>query len=143
LYRIIPKAILFALSGRKLQLHGGGKSVRSFIHISDVTAALDQILLDGEPGETYHISTQEEITIYNLVLKIAEKLNVRIQDFVDVVADRPGKDFAYQLDSKKIRSKLNWNDKVGLNEGLDRTISWVTENLKELQKMPTDYIHRK
>lgn len=143
LYRIVPKAILFALTGRKLQLQGGGKSVRSFIHISDVNNALDKLIMEGIPGESYHISTQDEISIYELVKKIAEKLNVDLDKFVNVVADRPGKDFAYQLNSLKIRSELNWSDKVSLDEGLDRTISWVKKNLKELEKMPTDYIHRK
>jgi len=143
LYRIVPKAILFALTGRKLQLQGGGKSVRSFIHISDVNTALDKLITEGIPGESYHISTQSEISIYDLVKKIAEKLDVNLEKFVDVVADRPGKDFAYQLNSEKIRAKLSWSDKVSLDEGLDRTISWVKNNLKELEKMPTDYIHRK
>lgn len=143
LYRIVPKAILFALTGRKLQLQGGGKSVRSFIHISDVNNAVDKLITEGIPGESYHISTQEEISIYDLVIKIAEKLNVRVEEFVDSVADRPGKDFAYQLNSQKIRSELIWSDKVSLDEGLDRTISWAKNNLKELEKMPTDYIHRK
>lgn len=143
LYRIIPKAILFALTGRKLQLQGGGKSVRSFIHISDVNSALDKLITEGIPGESYHISTKDEISIYGLVKKIAEKLDVDLKKFVDVVADRPGKDFAYQLNSEKMRSKLSWSDEVSLDKGLDRTISWVTRNLKELEKMPTEYIHRK
>ena len=58
LYRIIPRAMLFAKTGKKLLLHGGGQSIRSFIHIEDVANATLKIALGGIPGTTYHISTQ-------------------------------------------------------------------------------------
>jgi len=143
LYRIVPRVILSALTGKKLPLQGGGKSIRSFIHISDVNEALDWIVTSGKIGETYHISTNELITIYDLVQKIASKMNVNFDNLVEVTPDRPGKDFAYQLDSTKIRSELGWNDQINLDQGLDRTIAWVERNLSELRNMPTEYIHRK
>ena len=142
-YRIVPRVILSALTGEKLPLQGGGKSIRSFIHISDVNKALDQIIASGKIGETYHISTNELITIHDLVRKIATKMNVKFEDLVEVTPDRPGKDFAYQLDSEKIRRELGWIDEINLDNGLDRTIAWVQENLVELRNMPTEYIHRK
>lgn len=143
LYRIVPKVILSALTGRKLPLQGGGKSIRSFIYISDVNTALDRIVTDGKIGETYHISTNELITIHDLVQKIASKMNVDFDDLVEVSPDRPGKDFAYQLDSGKIRTELGWRDEINLDLGLDRTIAWVESNLDELKNMSTEYIHRK
>lgn len=63
LYRIIPRTILFILLGRKLQLHGGGISTRSFIHINDVCDATWKIMKNGRNGETYHISTDQVISI--------------------------------------------------------------------------------
>ena len=57
LYRIIPRTVLYAKLGKKLSLHGGGYSERSFIHINDVADATYKILLNGEAGNTYHIST--------------------------------------------------------------------------------------
>ena len=143
LYRIVPRVILSALTGEKLPLQGGGKSIRSFIHISDVNKALDQIIHSGKIGETYHISTNELITIHDLVKKIATKMNVKFGDLVELTPDRPGKDFAYQLDSEKIRTELGWIDEINLDQGLDRTIAWVQENLGELRNMSTEYIHRK
>jgi dTDP-glucose 4,6-dehydratase len=143
LYRIVPKVILSALTGQKLPLQGGGKSIRSFIHISDVNTALDRIVTDGKIGESYHISTNELITIHDLVQKIALKMNVDFDDLVEVLPDRPGKDFAYQLDSEKIRTELGWRDEINLDLGLDRTIAWVEGNLDELRNMSTEYIHRK
>ena len=70
-------------------------------------------------------------------------MNVKFEDLVEVTPDRPGKDFAYQLDSEKIRRELGWIDEINLDNGLDRTIAWVQENLVELRNMPTEYIHRK
>jgi dTDP-glucose 4,6-dehydratase len=143
LYRIVPRVILSALTGQKMPLQGGGKSIRSFIHIDDVGDALLRIVENGTPGESYHISTEDLISIHDLVATIAQKLNVNFDDLVEVTADRPGKDFAYQLDSQKIRAGLEWKDRISLDEGLDRTIKWVESNLDELRKMPLNYEHRR
>ena len=143
LYRIIPRVIVSALTGGKIPLQGGGKSIRSFIHINDVNRALGAILMNGAPGESYHISTNELVTIYELVEIIAEKLKIKTSDLVDIAPDRPGKDYAYQLNSQKIRTELSWEDSISLSDGIDMTIQWAKENLEELRKMPLDYIHRK
>jgi len=143
LYRVIPRVIVSALTGGKIPLQGGGKSIRSFIHINDVNRALGAILMNGAPGESYHISTNELVTIYELVEIIAEKLKVKMSDLVDIAPDRPGKDYAYQLNSQKIRTELSWEDSISLSDGIDMTIQWAKENLEELRKMPLDYIHRK
>src|SRR5947207_6728245 len=67
LYRIIPRTILFILLGRKLQLHGGGVSTRSFVHMKDVSDATWRIMQEGNNGHTYHISTDEVVSIRYLV----------------------------------------------------------------------------
>jgi dTDP-glucose 4,6-dehydratase len=143
LYRIVPRVILSALTGQKLPLQGGGKSIRSFIHIDDVSEALLKILENGIPGESYHISTNELVTIYQLVAIVAEKLGVQVEDLIEMAPDRPGKDFAYKLDSQKIRSQLGWSDQITLSDGIDRTIKWVQDNLDELKQMPLNYEHRR
>ena len=58
LYRIIPRTMLLARLGGKLNLHGGGYSVRSFIHMEDVSSATYKIAMQGNAGETYHISSE-------------------------------------------------------------------------------------
>ena len=77
LYRIIPKTIVSFIKNKNLQLHGGGRSFRSFIHIDDVSNALYLILKNGKVGETYHISTNKLISIKKLVdfigLKVKKK----------------------------------------------------------------------
>jgi dTDP-glucose 4,6-dehydratase len=142
LYRIIPRTILFILLGRKLQLHGGGVSTRSFIHIRDVSDATWSIMKNGCNGDTYHISTKAIISIRELVEKICEKLGVSFDKHVEVVGERLGKDSAYQLDSTKLRTELDWQDHIGLDEGLDECICWVKDNFDALLAQPYDYIHK-
>lgn len=142
LYRIIPRTLLCARLGKTLQLHGGGHSVRSFIHIEDVADATYRVAVEGVPGETYHISTQEIVSIRGLVGQICELTGVAFTDLVEVTEERLGKDQAYLLDSEKIRSELGWQDEIGLSEGLCKTLDWVDRNLETLRKLPWDYVHK-
>ena len=142
LYRIVPKTIISGILGSKLSLHGGGSSKRSFIHIGDVSDATYKVMKHGVPGETYHISTKELISIKKLVWLIAEKINKNPDDFVVNTDERLGKDHSYALDSKKIRNELSWADSISLEDGLEKTIYWVESNLDVLKKMPAHYIHK-
>ncbi len=143
LYRIIPRTVLFIRLGKKLQLHGGGLSTRSFIHINDVSDATLKIAEHGTSGETYHISTDRIISIKDLVKLICEKMKVDFNDHVEIVDERPGKDAAYCLDSTKLRETLSWKDKITLEEGLEEVIAWVDKNMDILEKQNFDYIHKK
>lgn len=142
LYRIIPRTILFVRLGRKLQLHGGGHSERAFIHIRDVADATARIMREGAAGETYHISTRRIISVRNLVQMICERMQVRFENHVEVVGERPGKDASYQLDSNKLRTQLGWQDRISLEQGIDETIAWVDHWLDDLKQQPFDYVHR-
>lgn len=142
LYRIIPRAILFILLGRKLQLHGGGVSTRSFIHMRDVCDATYKIMQNGQNGDTYHISTSEVVSIRALVERICSKLGVNFEDHVELVGERLGKDSAYHLDSTKLRTELGWQDHISLEQGLDECIAWVKNNFDVLKARPYDYQHK-
>ena len=143
LYRIISRTILYILLGEKLQLHGGGVSRRSFIHMDDVSDATLKIMLHGKNGDTYHISTNEVVSIRQLVETLCSKLGVRFEDHAEIVGDRLGKDAAYQLDSTKLRTELDWRDNVSLDQGLDQCIDWVKRNFDVLKNQPFDYIHKR
>lgn len=142
LYRIVPKTILSALSGQPLPLHGGGHSTRSFIHIDDVSDATLKIAEHGRLGDIYHISTTRMITIRALVELICQMLQVPFAQVCQVTEDRLGKDAAYLLDSAKLRNELHWQDRVTLENGLERTIGWAKQYLGQLQQLPQDYIHK-
>lgn len=142
LYRIIPRAMLFIKLGKKLQLHGGGRSVRSFIHIRDVAKATLDIALKGRPGEAYHISTDRFISIKELTEMICSGLGADFNELVEVADERPGKDNAYLLDCSKLRNETGWEPEISLEAGLKETAQWVTSSLEALKKQPFDYIHK-
>jgi dTDP-glucose 4,6-dehydratase len=142
LYRIIPRTILFIKLKRKLQLHGGGRSVRSFIHTRDVADGTLRAARQAPPGEAYHFSTGRSISIHELVERICGKLGADYRDVVEVADERPGKDAAYLLDSSKARRALGWQDTIDLDKGLDETIAWVLRNFDVLKQLPLDYIHK-
>ena len=143
LYRIIPKAILCALTGKKLSLHGGGVSSRSFIHIQDVINGTMDIALNGEPGNTWHLSTWKTHSIFQLVERISEITNVEFGKFVDICDERLGKDMNYFLDSNKLRNDFNWKDLILLDTGIKETIKWVEMNIDSMLDMSWNYIHKK
>ena len=140
LYRIIPRTAFRLLSGRKLQLHGGGTSSRSFVHIDDVCEATWRIASEAPVGETYHISTDTVLTIRELVEMLCGMLGVLFEDAVESSPERTGKDEAYWLKSEKIR-QLGWTDQVMLECGLPGVIAWVKDNLSRFEKLPQEYIH--
>jgi dTDP-glucose 4,6-dehydratase len=129
LYRIIPKTILGILNKVKIPLDGGGKSMRNFIHVDDVSFALLKLIKKGKVGETYHISSDEIISIKELVKKISKKFDKNIYDVCKISKERLGKDHIYYLNSKKLK-RIGWSPSINLDTGIDRTIEWVKKILK-------------
>jgi dTDP-glucose 4,6-dehydratase len=142
LYRIIPRTIIGALTGKKLQLHGGGHSVRAFIHIHDVARGTLDVARKGTPGEIYHFSTKENVSIRSIVENIIDQLEVSFEDNVEVVGERLGKDKAYLLNTKKAYDELGWQAEISMEQGIKETVSWVKENLEDLKAQPLSYIHK-
>jgi dTDP-glucose 4,6-dehydratase len=142
LYRIVPRTIVAAMTGQKLRLDGGGKSVRVFIHMADVADATLRIARGGTPGESYHISGYELVSIRTLVEMILLRLGRNFEDCVEIGPERPGKDAAYMLDSFKLRSELGWRDTVSLLQGIDDVIAWARRFEADMAKLPTRYEHK-
>ncbi len=143
LYRIIPKTILMIKKGEKLQLHGGGKAIRSFIHIKDVAAATLKIIHEAKAGEIYHLSDSKTIPIYNLVQLICELMGKNIHDCIDIVEDRIGQDSLYLMNNQKMIDDFNMQPNVSLKEGIKEVINWIELNYEELQKKPDYYKHKR
>jgi len=141
LYRIIPRTVFFLLTGRKLSLHGGGVSTRSFIHIDDVSEATWKIANEAPTGETFHISTNRIISIRELVETLCQMLGVNFEQTVEVAPERLGKDSAYWLNSDKLRN-LGWKDQITLETGLSEVVEWAQRNLSQLENQPIGYVHK-
>ena len=142
LYRIIPKTIVSGLRRTKIKLHGGGKSLRSFIYVDDVSNAIFKIMKNGKVGNTYHISTNKFVSIKHLVQIIFKNLELDPNKYIKNVKDRVGKDNKYFLDSNKIRKELKWSEKFTLEQGIQQTIDWIKKN-NNFKNYLLEYIHKK
>ena len=142
LYRIIPRTILSCLSSQKLYVHGLGVSERSFIYIKDVMKATIDICLKANPGSEFHISTNQAISIKDLVKMICDILAVEFDDIVVYTEDRLGKDQSYFLDSKKLRSQFEWVEEYSLESGINLTLNWIKRNYDQIKKMSWEYNHK-
>jgi len=143
LYRIVPRTILCVLLKQKLKLEGGGRSVRSFIHIRDVADGTLRAARSGQPGDIYHFSTTEHHSIREVVEEVCRQMGASFKDVVEIVGDRLGKDAAYTLDSARAKKKLNWKPRISFEEGVKQTIDWIKINLNEIKKQPFHYVHKK
>ncbi len=142
LYRIIPRAFLSAITGKTMDLHGGGESIRSFIHINDVANATLKLALNAESGTSWHLSTTKSISIKDLVKKIFTIVGSDFNEVVRIGDERLGKDQSYLLDSQSIRDEFNWHDKISLEKGLIETFEWINDNLSILKKLDWNYQHK-
>lgn len=142
LYRIVPKTMIFGLLKKKLPLHGGGLSKRAFIYGTDVASAITASIKKGELGESYHFSTGDCISIADLIRKICGMMDLRFEDVVEIVSERPGKDFQYFMDTAKAEKELSWQPKISLEAGIQKTIDWARQNIQTIATLPFDYIHK-
>lgn len=143
LYRIIPRTIISIRKGIKIPLHGGGKAVKSYIHIKDVCDATLKIARSGNNGEAYHISPDGSgISIRDLVKKTCALMGADINKSVDIIDERPGQDAVYVINSDKVRRELGWQPRIGLDEGLRETIGWVERYWNDLKGLSLEYAHK-
>ena len=107
--------------------------MREWIYVLDHCEALLKIYFKGKLGESYNVGSNQSIDNLNLtkkLLKIAKSKSLIINKRVKIlfVKDRPGHDFRYALNSKKILKELEWKSKISLHEGLSRTLNWYINN---------------
>jgi len=131
--KLIPKLIFNILHNKPLPIYGRGKNSREWIHVQDHCEALLLLFLKGRLGHSYNIGSGQNINnidIAKRLLKIAKKkLTNNIKEVkINFVKDRPGHDFRYALNSKKIFKSLKWKSKISLNEGLLKTFNWYRSN---------------
>jgi dTDP-glucose 4,6-dehydratase len=126
--KFIPRTITNLLAGLKPKVYGNGAQVRDWIHVDDHNEAVWQIIEKGKLGELYLIGADGEMSNLQVVQTILEKMGYSKDDY-EPVADRPGHDQRYAIDSSKLRTELNWTPKyTDFASGLEQTINWYTEN---------------
>ena len=144
LYRIIPRTIIYLKKGKKIDLHGNGKTVRSFLHVRDAVDGMLTILEKGEIGEIFHMSPiYNEISIENIVKMICGLMGYQFEKSVNRISDNFGQDENYKINSDKIKKNLKWSPKISFEDGIKETIKWIENNWTEINTLPHDYRHIK
>ena len=132
--KLIPKLIYNIINNKPLPLYGKGKNSREWIYVDDHCEALFKVFKNGVKGQFYNIGSNinsSNLEIAKLLIYIARrkiKLSKKVK--IKFVKDRPGHDFRYALDSKKILKKLKWKSKINLRKGLENTFNWYFQNMK-------------
>ncbi len=126
--KFIPRQITNVLSGLRPKLYGTGANVRDWIHVDDHNSAVWTILNQGRIGETYLIGADGEKNNREVIEEILRLLG-QPDDAYDLVADRPGHDLRYAIDSTKLRRELGWRPAYqSFTDGLAATIAWYRDN---------------
>ena len=138
--KLIPKMISCVFNNQKLPIYAKGQNSREWIHVHDHCEALFKLYLKGKSGESYNVGTGKNLKNLDLVkkiLKICKIMKIKIGNKTRIVfvKDRPGHDFRYALNSKKILNKLKWKSKISFDKGLKETIHWYLNNKKFLNNI--------
>jgi len=136
--KLIPVTILKAIGGSPIPVYGDGRHVRDWLYVNDHAAALLAVAERGAVGETYNIGGGNEVCnldLVRLLCGILDEFRPRqdgrpYSEQITFVADRPGHDLRYAIDSSKIRQKLGWKPDTRLDEGLRKTVRWYLDNQK-------------
>ncbi len=120
--KVIPLFVTKLLAGRKVPLYGDGGNERDWLHVEDHCSAIRLLVEEGTPGEIYNIGADAQITNLELTRRILEIMGSD-ESMIEYVADRPGHDRRYAVDSAKIRA-LGWSPAHTLGERLTETVDW-------------------
>ena len=143
LYRVIPKTLYCIFNKKKLQLQGGGKSIRSFIYIDDFCRGIYLSMIKGKVGEIYNFSNREYVSIKWIVKTLCSLTSANFNKVVKIAKDRPTKDHSYKMDSAKAKKEFNWEAKYSIKEGMKETVKWYAKNKKQLALLKKYYVHKK
>jgi dTDP-glucose 4,6-dehydratase len=124
--KVIPLFITNAIEDIPLPLYGDGLQERDWLHVLDHCRAIDLLLHAGTPGEVYNVGGGNHVKNVDLTRRILELVG-KPESLIQPVADRPGHDRRYSLDTTKLRS-LGWRPEVSFDDGLRDTVAWYGRN---------------
>jgi dTDP-glucose 4,6-dehydratase len=126
--KIIPLFVTNLLRGLPVPLYGDGLNVRDWLHVEDQCAALLLALERGEKGAVYNVASGVEKSNLDLTRAILSLMG-RDESMIRFVADRPGHDRRYSLDTAKVRRELGWRpSRSAWPAALEETVQWYEAN---------------
>jgi len=131
--KLIPKLIFNIINNKPLPIYARGRNSREWMHVDDHCKALLLVYLRGKIGENYNIGSGRNVInkdIAKKLINIAKNKSLKLSKKVKIkfVKDRPGHDFRYALNNKKMLKKLGWKTKIPLGTGLSKTFDWYLNN---------------
>lgn len=133
--KLIPLFINNIRHRKPLPVYGRGENVRDWLYVEDHARAIDTIFHCGKVAETYNIGGFNEwknIDIVRLLVSTVDRLLGRREgedlNLITFVADRPGHDMRYAIDSRKLQRELGWEPSLQFEEGIERTVRWYLDN---------------
>ena len=132
--KLIPKLIYNIIKNKPLPIYGRGKNSREWIFVKDHCEALIKIFKKGKVGEFYNIGSNKNLNNLEVVKELIKisKNHIKIGKKVKTifVKDRPGHDYRYALNSKKLTNELNWKPMTNFKQGIKLTFDWYFKNKK-------------
>jgi dTDP-glucose 4,6-dehydratase len=125
--KVVPLFTTNAIDDEPLPMYASTQNKREWLHVLDHCEAIDLVLHQGRPGETYNVGSGMEATIEEIADRVLE-LTGKPASLKKIVPDRPGHDRRYLLDAAKIRDELGWTAARGFDEGLAETVAWYQAN---------------
>lgn len=134
--KLIPLVIHHALAGKPLPIYGDGQQVRDWLFVGDHCAAIRRVLEAGRLGEVYNIggrSEQPNLEVVGAICRLLDEWVPRAdgQSYatqITYVADRPGHDRRYAIDTRKIERELGWQPQETFETGIRRTVRWYLDH---------------
>ena len=139
--KLVPLFVSNAIDDKPLPVYGDGMQIRDWLHVLDHCSGVETVMDKGEPGEIYNIGGNNQrpnIEIINMILEVTGKDSSLIKH----VADRPGHDRRYALDSTKLLN-MGWPRVHDFESGMRETIRWYIDNQNWWRKIKEDEGHRK
>ncbi|MDR1146648.1 MAG: dTDP-glucose 4,6-dehydratase [Verrucomicrobiales bacterium] len=133
--KLIPLLILNARAGLPLPVYGSGANVRDWIYVADYAAGLLALLAGGRVGESYHFGGGQELANLQVAEKICDLMDAwqplagggTRRALIRLVADRPGHDFRYAMNTGKVRAELGWRPSHDFAGGIEKTARWYLD----------------
>jgi dTDP-glucose 4,6-dehydratase len=142
--KLIPLITLKGIAGEAMPVYGKGDNIRDWLYVDDHVSALACVLERGTPGETYNIGGQCELSNLEVVKTICTILDTQIprqaphEKLIKFVTDRPGHDFRYAMNTRKISSELGWQPAETFASGITKTVRWYLDNRQWWQSILDD-----
>jgi dTDP-glucose 4,6-dehydratase len=134
--KLVPLMIVNALDGKPLPIYGDGQQIRDWVYVEDHCEAIGLVLRRGRVGESYNVGGNCQLTNLEIVdalcdildeLQPASPFNPHSK-LKQYVADRPGHDRRYAMNTAKISRELGWKPAHDLRTGLLKTVRWYLDH---------------